>query len=118
MSQPVDRESLNDRIAAKATNWFGSMWTTYAFMVYGLVPIVVPSLMTIFLYWSNWVQLWSLPLILVGTAVLGRAMVRQAQETHDAVVEELGIVKEELAAIREQHAELGQILAAISKPTS
>lgn len=88
--------SLNDRIAAAATKVFGSMWTTYAFAVYGTLGAVLPDQQAVLLYWSNWIQLWSLPLLLVGTAVVNRAEAersrQQAQETHDAVMEELRLL--------------------------
>lgn len=89
--------SLNDRIAAWATRVFGTMWMTYALAAYGLIPLVAPGAQNDLLYWSNWVQLWSLPLLMVGAAVLGRASVRQAQETHDAVLEELALLREIVA---------------------
>jgi hypothetical protein len=94
--------SFNERLAVWATKAFGSMWTTYAFFAYGFLPILFPSAMNTLLYWSNTVQLWSLPLLMVGTAVLGRAAVAQAAETHDAVIEELQLLRAErdqLAAV-------------------
>ncbi len=93
---------INERIAVAATGIFGSMWTTYVFFTYGFIPIIFPATMTALLYWSNTVQLWSLPLIAVGTAVLGRAAVQQARETHDAVMEVLRMIREALALLREE----------------
>lgn len=86
---------FNERLAVRATRAFGSMWTTYAFFAYGFLPVLLPGAMTALLYWSNTVQLWSLPLLMVGQAVLGRAAERQAKETHDAVIEELSLIREE-----------------------
>ena len=109
---PVRARAVNERIAVLATGVFGSMWTTYGFFLYGFIPVIFPATMTALLYWSNTVQLWSLPLIAVGTAVLGRASVRQARETHDAVMEVLGLVREELALVREERELLRQERAA------
>jgi hypothetical protein len=98
--------SFNERVAVRTTLIFGSMWATYAFFLYGFIPIVWPSAMTTLLYWSNTVQLWSLPLLMVGQNVLGRAAVRQAAETHDAVMQELELLRAE----RDQ---LGNLTAAL-----
>jgi hypothetical protein len=95
---------FNERLAVRATRAFGSMWTTYALFAYGFLPVLLPGAMAALLYWSNTVQLWSLPLLMVGQAVLGRAAERQARETHDAVMEELGL-------LRQAHGELAQLVA-------
>lgn len=87
-------KQLNEWIAVKCTNIFGSMGTTYVFFLYGFLPILFPLYMDKFLYWSNTVQLWSLPLLMVGQNVIGRAAEQRAQETHDAVMEELQELKE------------------------
>lgn len=65
---------INEALAVWLTKTFGTMWICYAFMVYGLLPAfaLFHRHQEAFLYWSNWVQLWSLPLILVGTNILGR----------------------------------------------
>ena len=64
--------NLNETIALKSTLIFGTMWTTYAFFLYGIIPALYPQHMSEMLYWSNTIQLWSLPLIMVGTNVLSR----------------------------------------------
>jgi hypothetical protein len=71
------------------------MWAFYAFTAYGLLPLLIPSAQDRLLYWSNVIQLIALPLLMVGQTVLGRAAVREAQETHDAVLEELALLRAE-----------------------
>jgi hypothetical protein len=76
---------VNEMLAVWLTNAFGTMWICYAFMVYGLLPafaVFHPHQET-FLYWSNWVQLWSLPLILVGTNILGREAEERSKVDHE-----------------------------------
>jgi hypothetical protein len=90
---------FNEWLAVRATLVFGSMWVTYALFLYGFIPVVLPNEMNSLLYWSNTIQLWSLPLIMVGQNVMGRASVRQAAETHDAVMESLGLMREEHEAM-------------------
>ena len=76
---------LNEAIAVWLTKAFGTMWICYAFMVYGLLPAfaLFHAHQEAFLYWSNWVQLWSLPLILVGTNILGREAEERSRLDHD-----------------------------------
>ena len=109
----MSMRKLNDFVAEKSTLVFGTMWMFYAFFVYGLLPLIpflAPFQSQIF-YWSGWVQLWALPLLMVGQNVMGRAAELRAQETHDAVMDELSIVKEELALAREERDELKMLLA-------
>jgi hypothetical protein len=98
--------AFNEWLAAHATVVFGSMWMTYAFFLYGFVPVLLPHAMTVALYISNTVQLWSLPLLMVGSNVLGRAAERRALETHDTVMEELALLRAEHAATAAKTAEL------------
>lgn len=74
------RLSVNDRVAARATIIFGTMWCTYAFVVYGALGAIFTKQQATLLYWSNWIQLWSLPLLMVGAVVLGRAAERRNQQ--------------------------------------
>lgn len=85
---------FNDKVAIYLTKKFGTMWVTYLCFVYGLAPIFFPDYMEKLLYWSNTVQLWSLPLLMVGTNLLGRAAERRAKETHDAVMKIMEEMKE------------------------
>ena len=104
---------INDFLAEKATLVFGTMWMFYAFFIYGLLPLIptlAPYQNQIF-YWSGWVQLWALPLLMVGQNVLGRAGEKRDQETHDAVMQELAFVKEELALAKDEREELKMLLA-------
>ncbi|MFI8459018.1 hypothetical protein [Kitasatospora sp. NPDC085464] len=100
--------SFNERLAVLVTRGFGSMWAAYALTMYGLLPLLLPAAQDRLLYWSNVIQLVALPLLMVGQTVLGRASERQAGETHDAVMEELSL-------LRQAHDELRQIVTAASK---
>jgi len=75
---------INDSLAVLLTKGFGSMWTCYAFMIYGILPAyaLFHPHEAAFLYWSNWIQLWSMPLILVGTNILGREAERRSKLDH------------------------------------
>lgn len=109
---PVKRvHAFNDWLAARATVVFGSMAMTYAFFLYGFIPVVMPSSMTTALYISNTIQLWSLPLLMVGSNVLGRAAERRALETHDSVKESKATLLEEIALVREDHAALAGLVS-------
>ena len=88
-----DIANFNDRLAISSTRAFGTMWIFYLFFLFGFVPVLWPASMEKLLYWSNTVQLWALPLLMVGQHLLGRASERRAQETHDAVMEEIQLLK-------------------------
>lgn len=85
---------FNDYVAVKGVNIFGTMTMTYLFFLYGFLPLFIPEQQENLLYISNTVQLWSLPLIIVGQNLLGRDSERRANETHDAVMLELKMIKE------------------------
>ena len=76
---------INEQIAVRLTRAFGTMWICYAFMVYGLLPALAlfHPFQDSFLYWSNWIELWSLPLILVGTNILGREAEARSKLDHE-----------------------------------
>jgi len=76
---------INETVAVALTKGFGTMWVCYAFIVYGALPTIslLRPYQESFLYWSNWVQLWSLPLIMVGTNILGRNAEARARLDHD-----------------------------------
>ena len=96
---------INDRIAMNVTVVFGTMWTTYLFFLYGLLPVFFPQHMDKLLYWSNTVQLWSLPLLMVGTNLLGRDAERRNQEMYDMIKEQLEEMKQ-FAVDQKSEAEL------------
>lgn len=92
---------FNETIARHGTLIFGTMWAFYAFMVYGALGAVFPKYQVGLLYWSNWIQLWSLPLLMVGAVVLGKAADVRAQQTYDdaaAILAESLQIQEHLQA--------------------
>lgn len=98
---------LNEIVAVWLTKAFGTMWICYAFMIYGLLPALAifrPHQET-FLYWSNWIQLWSLPLILVGTNILGRSAEARSKLDHERLAE----------SYKEQQETYAQILCLLRK---
>ncbi|MDA8441295.1 MAG: hypothetical protein M0Z55_02865 [Peptococcaceae bacterium] len=106
-------KKINDFVAEKSTLLFGTMWMFYAFFVYGLLPLIpqISAFQSQIFYWSGWVQLWALPLLMVGQNVMGRSAELRDQETHDAVMGELAIVQEELALAREERERLTNLLS-------
>ena len=85
-TQPLIKD-LNEKIAIWSTKVFGSMGAVYVFLFYGLIGIIFVAWQLPLLYVSNVLQLVSLPLIMVGTNLLGRAnelrAQKQAQEIED-----------------------------------
>ena len=79
----VGKASLNMAWPHGGTRKFGSMPAFYLFVVYGALGAVFVKYQATLLYWSNWIQLWSLPLLMVGGIVLGMAHDRAAQQQFD-----------------------------------
>lgn len=85
MSIPKFVRNLNEGVAVLATRCFGTMWMFYILVCYGMLPVLSvfrPHQDTL-LYWSNFIQLVALPLIMVGTNILGRESERRAKEDHE-----------------------------------
>ncbi|MGK2923407.1 MAG: hypothetical protein ACSLE4_11600 [Methyloceanibacter sp.] len=66
----------------------------YAFVIFGLTPILWPEYETQILYWSNFLQLIFLPVITVGTAILNRDSEKRAMEDHTTIRREFDLLKE------------------------
>jgi hypothetical protein len=116
--------TLNARIARRTTLIFGTMWMFYVFFIYGLLPLI-PALsqyQATLMYWSTWVQLWALPLIMVGQQVISRETEVRDRETHDATMAELQSAKDEVrmlkAILKEQHAYTEIALASAKEETA
>jgi hypothetical protein len=84
---------FNDNLAIHIFKNFGTMICFYIFVIYGLSPIFFPEYMEKILYWSNFIQLISLPVLAVGQNILSKGSERRAQKTYDMVKEELEITK-------------------------
>ncbi|ANA13162.1 MULTISPECIES: hypothetical protein [Acetobacter] len=99
---------FNENVAVKMTVMFGSIWCVYVFFLFSLVPAVVPQWQNTLLYISNCIQLVALPALMVGNAVLSRGADRRAAEDHQALLEILGDVREELADLKDKTAGLAR----------
>lgn len=85
---------INDVLAMRITMLVGSIWAFYAFVIFGLTPILWPEYETQILYWSNFLQLIFLPVITVGTAILNRDSEKRAKEDHTTIRREFDLLKE------------------------
>lgn len=101
-------DRANESVAVKMTMLFGSIWCVYVFFLFSLVPVLVPAWQNTLLYISNCIQLVALPALMVGNAVLSRGADRRAAEDHQALLEILSDVREELADLRAKTAGLAQ----------
>jgi hypothetical protein len=78
---------FNNWVAEQGTKIFGTMIMTYAFIIYGLLPLFFPEQQDNLLYVSNVIQLFSLPLLAVGQNLSSKASERRAQKTYEMVRE-------------------------------
>ena len=91
----------NEWIALHVTMIFGTMWIAYIFFFYGFMPIFFPKYIVQLLYWSNTVQLWSLPLILVGTNLLNKSFNRKINQMHDKIDAMYKMIQEEMQELKD-----------------
>ena len=79
--------NFNNNVALWLTLKFGSMWACYAFLVYGLLPLlpIFHNHQVTFMYWSNFTQLIALPLIMVGTNILGKTAEERSIADHETL---------------------------------
>lgn len=101
-------DRANESIAVRMTVLFGSIWCVYVFFVFSLIPVLMPQWQNTLLYISNCIQLVALPALMVGNAVLSRGADRRASEDHQALLEILSDVREELADLKDRTAGLAQ----------
>lgn len=85
---------INSVLATRITMVVGSIWAFYAFVIFGLTPVLWPSYETEILYWSNFLQLIFLPAITVGTVILNRDSEARALEDHKIIRREFGLLQE------------------------
>jgi len=85
---------INDVLAMRITMLVGSIWAFYAFVIFGLTPILWPEYETQILYWSNFLQLVFLPAITVGTAIMNRDTERRAMEDHHTIRREFDLLQD------------------------
>jgi hypothetical protein len=85
---------INDVLATRITMLVGSIWAFYAFVIFGLIPVIWPQNEQQVLYWSNFLQLIFLPVITVGTAVLNRDSQSRADEDHETIQKEFALLKD------------------------
>jgi hypothetical protein len=115
----MSKVTLNDKLAVLCTKGFGTMWMFYGLALYGLmalIPAFRPFQDTL-LYWSNFVQLISLPLLLVGTNILGRAAEARARYDHAKLTqtyEETKIIYDDILAVMRQQEVMVRELSELS----
>ncbi|MEX0696043.1 MAG: hypothetical protein WD099_00725 [Dongiaceae bacterium] len=99
---------INDVLAMRVTLLVGSIWAFYAFVIFGLTPLLWPQYEEQILYWSNFLQLIFLPVITVGTAIMSRGTEARAAQDHTAI-------QKEFALLKEMHHALGRSLSDIGE---
>lgn len=108
---------LNEWVALHVTLVFGSMWITYLFFFYGFLPLIFPNQEVNFLYWSNTVQLWSLPLLMVGTNLLNRNSETQAHRQYE-MVQRIDHLAQELQLMMQAQASMLTTLIDLSETST
>lgn len=105
-------QKINQWIAVNMTLAMGSIWAFYGFIIFGLIPVMIPSIEPNLLYWSNFIQLIFLPVIMVGQNVLGASSRKRALEDHESLQK---LVIEMSAVLRSNEKELKHLQSLIKK---
>jgi hypothetical protein len=113
-----EHPSFNLRLAARGTRLFSSMPAFYIFVIYGALGAVFVSAQVTLLYWSNWAQLWSLPLLAVGSAVLGVGLNKMMKRQFDDVEAILHSQDQVAAHLAAQDEKILAILAELAANTT
>lgn len=121
-------KEFNDIFAEKATKYFQTMGMFYIFCIYGLLPLIkiFHPYQDQFLYYSNYVQLISLPLLAVGQYVSDKTSAerlkitnesaeKRSKEMYDMIKTELQIVKDEQISAKEDRDNLKEILETLKE---
>lgn len=85
--------NFNEKISIWGTKAFSSMWAFWAFFIWGLLGILpgVPTKISQFILMvsSAFIQLWALPLLAVGNALINKRSERRAEKDHVMLMTEL-----------------------------
>lgn len=79
---------INEWLAIKLTQMFGSMTTFWVLLIMVLIPVIPKFeswMPTVQFISSGVVQLIALPVILLGTNLLGRYAEKRAEEDHEEI---------------------------------
>lgn len=107
----------NDTIAVKSLVICGSMWTTYLFLIWGILPLIWPSSQNVVFYISSAIiQLVFLPLLLAGQNLTNNESEKRndnmhilIKQSHQNLIDEIGILKDMIAKITEIREEENKI---------
>lgn len=106
--------TVNEQIGLRLTLIVGTMWITYLFFLYGFTPLFAPDLRSSLLYWSNTLQLWLLPAIMVGQNVIGRIAERQARRQYE-MIERMNALTDQMHTLLISHDQIIQTLLTMAE---
>lgn len=90
--------NFNESIAIIGTKAFGSIWAFYIFFIWGMLgmlPFLSQDFKNVVLLVSSaWIQLWALPLLAVGGAVMNKTSERRARRDHETLNASLSELKD------------------------
>jgi uncharacterized membrane protein len=106
--------SLNEKIAFKATKLFGNMWTFWLFTIWAFLPLlpVLKGYKEYILYISSGlIQLVALPVIMVGQEILNRESNLRAEKDHIVLNEQFEKIKLLIEELKDLHQDTHKLLA-------
>ena len=108
--------SINGLIAMKSTLVMSTMWCVYAFFIWSILPLAIPSLEQFAMYVSSTViQLVALPLIMVGQNLLNKGSELRSQQDHEALMGAVNDLHHIMAEEDEEDRDLDNIVTILSE---
>lgn len=115
--QEIETAGFNQRLAVLITKAFGSIWAFYALIAWMVLWMVLASAgvwlfardsypFPFLLFCSNLVQLWALPVLAVGQAVLSRKSELMAEEQFRTTQRSYYDIEQIVSHLNAQDAEL------------
>ena len=109
-------KKMNDYLAIKMTTIFGSMntfWLLFVMVMIPIVPALSFTMPTIQFISSGVIQLVALPLILVGSNLIGAAAEKRAEEDHEMLKQQTETILKEFEEIKALHQDMHQLIIMI-----
>lgn len=94
-------DNFNNKLAIFLTKNVGTMQCAYFFTLFGMIPILFPSMLDIVTNVSTSIQLTGLAVIMVGQNLMNAASEKRINEMYDNIKNDLDLQNQELAELKE-----------------
>lgn len=93
--------NFNNKLAIFLTKNVGTMEMAYIFTLFGLLPVLFPSLLDVVTNISTSLQLTGLAVIMVGQNLMNEASDKRSNEMYENIKSDLDLQNQEIAELKE-----------------